>query len=218
MASSDTLTGRLDAEFAATRERIRGMQEEANRFSEKTQTQFQVFTRLRERIDGLTAPRLKQLQERLPGAATTSVPSPHGGSVSLRLESGLARIALGLSLSHDGPLGKAFLDYDLEILPILIRFEHHSRLEVPLDPLDCDDDQIARWLDDRIVGFVHTYMEVQFTRQYQGDNMVNDPVAHISFPKAFGQSSLERDGKTYHFLSEQTRREFEGGPAAYTSK
>jgi YHS domain-containing protein len=61
-------------------------------------------------------------------------------------------------------------------------------------------------------------MAIQFVTQYQGDNMVIDPVAYISFPKAFAQSGLECGGKTYHFLSEQTRREFETGPAPYMSK
>jgi YHS domain-containing protein len=218
MASSDTLTSRLDAEFATTRERIRGMQAESIRISEESHTRFKIFTRLRERVNELTAPRLQQLQDRFPDAETTSVPSPHGDSVSLRLASDVATITVGFSLSHDGALGKALLDYTLDILPVFIQFDPHCGLEIPLDSLDYDSDKIAQWLDDRIVGFVHTYMAIPFVTQYQGDSMVIDPVAHISFPKAFAQSGLEYGGKTYHFLSEQTRREFETDPAPYTSK
>jgi YHS domain-containing protein len=217
MASSDTLTSRLDTEFAATRERIRGMHAESIRLSGEARTQFNTFTRLRERVNDLIAPRLKQLQERLPNADSVSVPSPHGDSVALRLVSGVARITVGFSLSHDGPLEKAFLDYDLEILPVFVRFDRHDQLAIPLESGDCDYGRIAQWLDDRMVGFVHTHMEMQFMPQYQGDNMVIDPVAHISFPKAFGHSSLEYGGKAYHFLSEQTRQEFEKSPSAYTT-
>lgn len=126
MASGDNLTSQLDAEFPTTPERIGGMQAEASRISGKTQTQFQVFTRLRDRINNLTAPRLKQLQERLPGADTTPVPSPHGDSVTLRLVSNVARITVEFSLSHDGPVGNAFLDYNVEILPVFIRFDRAS--------------------------------------------------------------------------------------------
>ena len=36
-----------------------------------------------------------------------------------------------------------------------------------------------------------------------------DPVADVRFPKAYAQSSLEKEGKTYYFISEQTHREFE---------
>jgi YHS domain-containing protein len=216
VTSSDTLASRLDAEFEAAREHIRGMHAESVRISVITHTRFMAFTRLRERVNDLVAPRLEQLHERLPGADTASVPSPHGDTVSLRLASGAAKITLALSLSHDGSLGKAFLDYDLEILPVFIRFDRHARLEIPLDSAECDDGEIARWLDDRIVGFVHTYREMQFVGQYRGGDTVTDPVARISFQRVFAQSSLEHGGKTYHFLSEQTRREFEEGPAPYT--
>jgi YHS domain-containing protein len=39
--------------------------------------------------------------------------------------------------------------------------------------------------------------------------MVVDPVASVRFPKVFAQSTLEKGGKTYYFISDQTRREFE---------
>jgi YHS domain-containing protein len=218
MASSDTLTSRLDDEFAATRERIRGMQVESIRISEASHTRFKTFTGLRERVNELTAPRLQQLRDRFPEADTTSEPSPHGDSVALRFASDVATITLAFSLSHDGALGNAVLDYNLDILPVFIRFDRHFRLEIPLGPLEYDSDKIAQWLDDRIVGFVHTYLAIQFVTQYQGDNMVIDPVAHLSFPKVFAQSCLEYGGKTYHFLGDQTRREFGKDPTPYTSK
>ncbi len=217
MASSDTLTSRLDDEFAATRERIRGMQVESIRISEASHTRFKTFTGLRERVNELTAPRLQQLRDRFPEADTTSEPSPHGDSVSLRLDSDQVRVTVAFSLSHDGALGNALLDYNLDILPVFIQFDRHFRLEIPLGPIEYDSDEIAQWLDDRIVGFVHTYLAIQFVTQYQGDNMVIDPVAHLSFPKAFAQSCLELEGKIYHFLSEQTRREFESDPDPFTS-
>jgi len=216
MPSSDTLTTRLDAEFAATRERIRWMREESIRVSAATHTRFETFTRLRERIQELAAPRLKQLQERFPEVKAAPVSSPHGDSLLLRLDSDVAKITVAFSLSHDGDLAKAILDYDLEILPVFVQFDSHARLEVALDSPAYDYDKIGQWFDDRIVGFVHTYLAIQFIRQYQGENMVTDPVTQISFPRAVAQASLEYQGKTYCFLSEETRREFEKDPAPYT--
>lgn len=43
---------------------------------------------------------------------------------------------------------------------------------------------------------------------------VEDPVAGIRFPKYLATSTLERDGQTYYFLDEETRRGFEKQPAA----
>jgi YHS domain-containing protein len=36
----------------------------------------------------------------------------------------------------------------------------------------------------------------------------------IRFPKYLASSTLERDGRTYYFVDEDTRREFEKVPAA----
>ena len=45
------------------------------------------------------------------------------------------------------------------------------------------------------------------------DEFVEDPVARIRFPKYLASSTLERDGRTYYFVDEETRREFEKQPA-----
>jgi YHS domain-containing protein len=41
--------------------------------------------------------------------------------------------------------------------------------------------------------------------------LVEDPVAKIRFPKYLASSTLGRDGRTYYFVDEDTRREFEKG-------
>ena len=41
------------------------------------------------------------------------------------------------------------------------------------------------------------------------DQLVEDPVAKIRFPKYLAASALERDGRTYYFVDEDTRRELE---------
>jgi YHS domain-containing protein len=216
MATSDSLTSRLDAEFAAAHERIRRMQEDSTRAREGMQSRFEIFTRVRERVGELLAPRLRQLQVRFPDAKTTPMRSRHGDSVALCLQSERFKVILTLSLSHDGSVGKALIDYDLDISPVFIPFARHERLEIPLDPVD--DDAITRWLDDRIVAFVRAYISIQFTKQYEGDNMVLDPVAHIRFAKMFANSSLEYGGETYYFVSEQTRREFGEKSASYAER
>ena len=50
------------------------------------------------------------------------------------------------------------------------------------------------------------------------DEFVEDPVARIRFPKYLASSTLERDGRTYYFVDEETRREFEKQPAATVTR
>jgi YHS domain-containing protein len=44
--------------------------------------------------------------------------------------------------------------------------------------------------------------------------MVEDPVAHVRFPKFAAGATLERGGKTYYFVGEETCRDFEKQQAA----
>lgn len=39
--------------------------------------------------------------------------------------------------------------------------------------------------------------------------MVEDPVVHVRFPKFAPATTLEENGQTYYFVSEETRRDFE---------
>ncbi len=41
------------------------------------------------------------------------------------------------------------------------------------------------------------------------DQLVEDPVTKIRFPKYLASSTLERDGRTLYFVDEATRRGFE---------
>src|SRR5262249_17189716 len=102
------------------------------------------------------------------------------------------------------------LAYDLEILPIFIKFNPHAELQIALDKVNRAT--VESWLDDRLVEFAETYVTILFTDQYHKDHMVTHPLPNVSFPKVFGQSALERGGKTYYFVSDQTRREFAARP------
>jgi YHS domain-containing protein len=128
-------------------------------------------------------------------------------AATLEFQSELARISLRFSASTDTDVRKLVLDYELEILPILMKFDHHQQAEWPLEALD--KEAIATWVDDRIVDFVKTYLSLHENEYYLKDHMVEDPVARIKFPKLAAASHVEWEGKTYYFIGEETRREFE---------
>jgi hypothetical protein len=128
-------------------------------------------------------------------------------SVTLDTKSELAGVVkLAFRLTHDADVSHILLDYSLDIVPVFFRFNPHSRLEMPLEGYD--ETAVSNWLDDRIVDFANAYLELHSTKQYQDRVMVSDTVAGISFPKYFAAATLEHDGKTHYFISEETRREF----------
>jgi YHS domain-containing protein len=82
--------------------------------------------------------------------------------------------------------------------------------------------EIVRWLDDRIIAFVRTYLAVvrqdKVLRGRLAGQLAEDPVARILFPKHLASSTLERAGRTYYFVDEDTRREFELQPTSATKE
>ena len=106
------------------------------------------------------------------------------------------------------------VSYDLSILPVFIEFERHAEIRQPLDAVDFEG--VGRWIDDRLVAFAKTYYSMQFTEQYQQRHQAVDPVAGMRFPISFAVGTVQHKGATYHFLSEQTKAEFERDPNAYS--
>ena len=102
---------------------------------------------------------------------------------------------------------KAIFSYDLEINPILQQYEAHSEQEFPLNAIDRQ--KLAQWMDDRIISFVRTYLSLYENEHYLKRFMVEDPVAGVRFPKHAAGATLDWQGKTYYFVGEETRREFQ---------
>ena len=124
-----------------------------------------------------------------------------------------AKAVLSFRVGHDGPIENAIINYALEILPIYIEFESHAKLLVPID--NPSEEAIAAWLDDRLVEFTRTYLELYFTEQYQRQSLETDPVMNVQFPRAFTAGTREYRGRTYYFYTKESLQEFEKSPSNY---
>jgi hypothetical protein len=97
--------------------------------------------------------------------------------------------------------------YDLQIVPILMKFDSHDEIQLPIDAID--ETALGKWIDDRIVSFVKTYLSLHENQYYLKDHMVQDPIAKVKFPKYAAGATLEVAGKTHHFIDESTRNQFQ---------
>ena len=132
---------------------------------------------------------------------------PGRRSVTLEFKSSLARVQLRLSVAPDAEVRKLSVTYDVDIVPILMKFDSHEELELPLDGMNSV--KLAEWLDDRIVDFVRTYLAMHENQYYLQNHMVQDPIAKVRFPKFAAAAKLEQNGKTLYFIDESTLREFQ---------
>jgi YHS domain-containing protein len=204
------LTSRLEAVVEEAQGRVKAFQAEAEATRQGIAERFQRFLPIAERIVAIAREKLQLLRERLQFDVSPSQVQNervYSRAVTLDAKTELASVVrVGFRRTHDADVSHILLDYNLEIIPVFFRFNPHARLEMPLESFD--EATVAKWLDDRIVEFANAYLEMHTTKQYQERAMVSDTVAGVSFPKYFAAATLDHDGRTYYFISEESRREF----------
>jgi YHS domain-containing protein len=208
METANSLIERIDAEFSAAEQRWDQLRVKQLEVYQVRQQRLECFERIVETLRELWEPRLDALSKRF-GKNMDVLPIQERGrrAVSLEFGSNLARILLRFAVSPDADARKLVVTYDVEILPVLMKFDSHRELELPLDAVD--KAQLAQWLDDRVVDFVHTYLAVHENEYYLKEKMVEDPIAKVRFPKFAAAAKLEHDGGTMYFIDESTLREFQ---------
>jgi YHS domain-containing protein len=208
MSDVATLINRIDAEFSALDEHIKQAQTERLQEHRDRQTRLAAFEQQLKALPAIWKPRLEALIQRF-GDRVKVTPSLTSTSreVSLQFQSELARIRLRLSAATDQAVEKLILNYNLEILPILMQFDSHEQAEWPLDAID--EQALGNWVDDRLVDFVKTYLSLHENQYYLKEHMVEDPVAGVRFPRFAAGATTEWNGKVYYFIGDETLRDFQ---------
>jgi YHS domain-containing protein len=208
MSDIASLISRIDAEFAALDQKLKTFQSEQVHQHEARQGRLEKLSATFAQLSDVWTPRLQALAKKF-GDKVKVTPKiePSARQATFEFQSPVAQIRLTFNASTNQEVTHVILSRDLFILPILMQFQSHADLEMPLDAVDLK--QAGQWIDDQIVSFVNTYLSLHQNEYYLKGHMVEDPVARIRFPKYAAATSLAADGKTYYFIGEETRREFE---------
>ncbi len=208
MSDLSSLSSRIDAEFTAVGERHRKGEADQRRADQERQERMEKLGQVFDRLRDIWKPRLEMLVKKF-GDRVHVTPRiiPAAREAAFEFQSNVARIRLRFSATTDRDVTKVILSSDLDIVPVLWRFDRHAELEFPLDQVD--PDEAAKWVDERILAFVKTYLSINETEFHLKDQMVEDPVTGVRFPKFAAGATLNRDGKTYYFLGEESRAAFE---------
>jgi YHS domain-containing protein len=207
MPDTNSLASRIDAEFSAVEEKIKKFQVEQVEEHKQREKHLQQLGKVFDGLRDIWRPRLELLVKKFGDRVQTTpriVPSTR--EVTFNFQSRLARVSLKLSAFTDRDVQNVILSYDLEIIPVLMHFKGHDQVEFPLNAVD--KEAVAKWIDDRLVDFVQTYFSMGENEIYLKDEMVEDPIAHVNFPKVAAAATLEWQGKKFYFIGEDTRREF----------
>ena len=208
MPDINSLAGRIDAEFSAVTEKMKKFQVEQVEQHKQRQKRLEQLGKVFEELREIWRPRLELLIQKF-GDRVQTTPRivPGTREATFAFQSRLAKVRLKFSAFTDRDIQKLILTYDLEIIPVLTRYQPHAEIEFPLEAVD--KEAVAKWMEDRIVDFVQTYFSLGENEIYLKDQMVEDPIAHVRFPKDAAATTLEWQGQKFYFIGEETRREFE---------
>jgi YHS domain-containing protein len=198
MPDISSLTSRIDTAFADVQQKISTFQREAEQAYEQREQRYrEQFLPAVQRLVAVLKPRLEVLLEKFKDKVHVEpVMTEHIRQATFKFDSRMARIELTFRMSHDTDVRNLILDQTLEVLPIFMQFEKHASLSMPLDKVD---DEAA----------VQTFLAIHQNQYYQKDSLVTDPVSGTEMPRYAARCTLESGGKTYYFISEETKREFE---------
>jgi YHS domain-containing protein len=207
MSDINSLASRIDAEFSAVEQKVQKQQAEQAEQQKDRQKRLGQLGKLFDELRDIWKPRLELLAKKF-GDRVQVKPrlTPSSREATFDFQSRQARVGLKFSAFTDRDVQKLILAYDLEIVPVLMRFKPHAEVEFPLQAVD--KEAVARWVDDRIVEFVQTYCSLGEHESYLKDEMVEDPIAHVRFPRTAAATTLEWKGQKYYFIGEDSRREF----------
>lgn len=227
MPSIDQLVRRVSAEVQAAAARVHDLQTAAAKIFVVREQRLMDFRVVADRIDAILKPRLdaflrvhvfNDIQQTVSTKRGPRGLGFHGRTTTLFVpysDRCPARVELSFHVRHDEAIENAVIEYRLEILPIFVEFHNHDQLVIPIDPLP--DQEIAAWIDDKLVEFTRTYFQVYFHSEYQRKNVEMDPVMNIAFPRVFAAGKREYEGRTYHFYTKESFDEFDKQPSRYVA-
>lgn len=207
MADVDQLATWIDAEFSAVEMKAKKFQTEQLEEHKQRQQRLQQLNHAFDQLRQIWKPRLELLVKKF-GDRVQATPRllPATREATFQFQSRLAQVSLKFSGFTDRDIKKVILSYDLNILSVLLKFKSHDEIEFPLNAVN--PEAVATWIDDRIVEFIQTYFALGENEIYLKDQMVEDPVAHVRFPKNAAAAVLQWQGQEFYFIGEETRREF----------
>jgi YHS domain-containing protein len=217
MTGVDTLIRQIDQELATEVNRQKAAWSEITRTNRERGPRLQRYEGVAKHVIDLLKPRVAAFIERFKSVVKAE-PSvrEHTRAMSLTFAATVARVGLLFEVFPDQDVNHVRLESTLQIIPVWVPYDKQSIIEFPLDAVQ--DDAVVQWFDERIVAFVKAYVALlkqdAGLRESLKDQFVEDPVAKIRFPKYLASSTLERDGRTYYFVDDETRREFEKQPSA----
>jgi YHS domain-containing protein len=121
-----------------------------------------------------------------------------------------------LAVCNDATYENLYVTYNLQIRPAMFQFQGQDKFVLPLNAVN--EEQVMNWVDDMILRFVETYLQIETTDRYQGESLVTDPVCGMRIDKFSALAQAVHEGQTYYFCVEDCERKFLANPNHFVTR
>ena len=153
------LAKRISLEFSSAAERDKELLGGQEQLTAQQQRHLEQLGKVFDELRKVWKPRLELLVNEFGNRVQTSphlVPSER--DVTFAFQSSKAHVRLRFTALPDRDFQRLILAYLLEITPAVIHYKPYDQMEFPLNAID--KQAVGKWLDDRIMDFVHTYLSM----------------------------------------------------------
>jgi YHS domain-containing protein len=220
MSDINLLEQRVKERLAAADERRQLRQSHLQQQMDELGRRHQQFTAVANHLmQEIICPRMQKLAEHFDNAqlAEGGQPQNHHCVCCLQHTDRFPATArLELAVSHDADYQTVQVLYHLEILPVFFSFKANDQMAFPRGAVN--EEQVAAWVDDRLVEFVDSYLQLETTYQYQSDNTVIDPVCGMYVNKVEAPARFEYRNRMYYFCLDECLQKFAAAPERYLTQ
>jgi YHS domain-containing protein len=118
-----------------------------------------------------------------------------------------------IAVGHDPYFNKLEVSYETVMIPLFIKLNERDKITYPLD--EVADDQVAEWVESRLLDFVDAYLRIDRGRPDFDDEAATDPVCGMRIQRSAAVGSENYRGHPYFFCSPECQRAFAQSPEAY---
>lgn len=202
-----TLAQRIKAEFDARELRAKQSEEAKSMEVRAREERMAKFIEACQELHSVVQPRVEDSAKAFGDQVKiTPTITPAERSATVAFMTGLANVTLTVKMAPDPDVTKLVLDYDLLILPMCFECDRHARLEMPL--VKIDNEFVAKWLDDRIMSCVSTYLSIHENEYDLRRVMVEDPISKARFLRDDAAGMIEHNGQELHFETAETHERY----------
>lgn len=212
---NESFGDRLDARLQQSQDRLKLRQSEMSRYMSELEQRQDEFNRLGTwLIRELVRPRLEQFASRFENARLDA-------SQPLRCRCDLAHCVkfpataqVGICVERDAEISRLNIVFDAQIVPVFVDYPRSDEIRFPLNAVD--QKSAANWVEEKLFAFLEAYLELQWSDQYQRDNLVTDPVCGMRISKAHAYK-YSHENQNYYFCAEQCLERFRQAPSRFVA-